>query len=118
MLFYRPIGHGFDSLIATPTIIYFLAYMGSLCSKSTATVGGHQVLGSSTTGEGRHGSAPGGSDTRVAAAEAAERRLQAQQARGTSASNPNKGQLAKKLEATKSAARVPEPKREVPLVWD
>jgi len=88
--------------------------MGSLCSKSSAFSGGHQVLGSSTTGTGQGSDAP---DPRAAAAEAAERRLKAQQVRGTNASNPNKGQLANKLKASKTA-KVPESREEEQLVWD
>jgi hypothetical protein len=55
---------------------------------------------------------------RSAAADAAEARLKAAQARGTSASNPKRGQLAAKVEAAKSTKLVPEQKPDGTLVWD
>ncbi|KAL4243576.1 hypothetical protein ABKN59_001213 [Abortiporus biennis] len=86
--------------------------MGSLCSKaSNHSTGDRQTLGSSN-----EDGAP--SDPRAAAAIAAEQRLKASQARGTSASNPNRGKLAAQLEASKSAPRVPEPQQQERLVWD
>ncbi|KII94360.1 hypothetical protein PLICRDRAFT_172009 [Plicaturopsis crispa FD-325 SS-3] len=96
--------------------------MGSLCSKSNTLSGGHTVLGSSSTAAGGQGQQIGGHsdrpDPRVAAAEAAERRLQAAQSRGTSASNPNRGQLAAKVEKAKTAKPGPPEEREERLVWD
>ncbi|KAI0335282.1 hypothetical protein GY45DRAFT_1317213 [Cubamyces sp. BRFM 1775] len=90
--------------------------MGCVSSKSGTVSGGHQVLGSASTTEGP--SAGARPDPRTAAAEAAERRQKAAQARGTSASNPNAGRLAAQLEAQKSAPRVPEPRQQEQLVWD
>ncbi|KAI8995619.1 hypothetical protein BD414DRAFT_410846 [Trametes punicea] len=81
--------------------------MGSLCSKPGTVSGGHQVLGSSSSAAGSpDGARP---DPRTAAAEAAERRQKAAQARGVSTSNPNAGRLAAQLESQKSAPRAPEP---------
>ncbi|KAF5313115.1 hypothetical protein D9619_003188 [Psilocybe cf. subviscida] len=83
--------------------------MGSLCSKASNTEGGHTVLGSGpvnsnpTSGRPANSHAATGSrvgpssarqDPRAAAAEAAERRLQAAQKRGTNNANPNHGKLA------------------------
>ncbi|KAG6851050.1 hypothetical protein H0H93_002942 [Arthromyces matolae] len=67
--------------------------MGSLCSKPGNYSGGHHVLGSQ---DGSNPAASSSSDPRTAAAEAAERRFKAAQARGTNASNPKQGQLAAK----------------------
>ncbi|KAF5356031.1 hypothetical protein D9756_003777 [Leucocoprinus leucothites] len=90
--------------------------MGSLCSKASNYQGGHTVLGSSNP---TNGAAPTSAhDPRTAAAEAAERRIQAQaQQRGTNASNPKAGQLAAKAarQNTKVHAEPQEPER---LVWD
>jgi len=96
-----------QSILLTP--------MGSFCSKPRTHQGGHQVLGS-TSGPSNPRNPPSSSDPRAAAAEAAERRLKAAQARGTVASNPNKGQLAAKA-ATKPKL-APEPRQEERLVWD
>ncbi|KAI0814947.1 hypothetical protein BC629DRAFT_1588628 [Irpex lacteus] len=57
-------------------------------------------------------------DPRIAAAQAAEQRLKANQKRGVVSSNPQGGRLAAKLEAGKSAPRVPEPRQEERIVWD
>ncbi|KAF9456552.1 hypothetical protein BDZ94DRAFT_1326895 [Collybia nuda] len=85
--------------------------MGSLCSKSGTHSGGHTLLGpSSNVNPGD----PSPSDPRAAAAEAAERRMKAAQARGTSASNPNQGKLA--AQAAKQSKVVPEPRQEERLV--
>ncbi|TFK57288.1 hypothetical protein OE88DRAFT_1614260, partial [Heliocybe sulcata] len=82
--------------------------MGSLCSKSSTHSGGHTVLGSDAQvlgGDGPPASSSRG-DPRSAAAEAAERRMKAAQARGTNASNPNQGRLAAQAEeAAKNANR-------------
>ncbi|KXN90010.1 hypothetical protein AN958_05015 [Leucoagaricus sp. SymC.cos] len=68
--------------------------MGSLCSKASNYQGGHTVLGSSNPSNGvAPTSAP---DPRTAAAEAAERRMQAAQQRGINTSNPEAGKLAAK----------------------
>ncbi|KAG2154864.1 hypothetical protein DEU56DRAFT_770854 [Suillus clintonianus] len=90
--------------------------MGSLCSKSSVHSGGHQVLGS-TAGQPNDGTTPP-PDPRAAAAEAAERRLKTAHARGTNASNPNRGRLAEQVEAAKVAKPVPTPRDEERLVWD
>ncbi|OCH96174.1 hypothetical protein OBBRIDRAFT_718948 [Obba rivulosa] len=88
--------------------------MGSICSKASAHSGGHTVLGSADVNQ------PGGSqrpaNPRAAAAEAAERRQKAEQARGISSSNPKGGQLAAKLEASRTAPRVLEQRQEERLV--
>ncbi|EIW64681.1 uncharacterized protein TRAVEDRAFT_139761 [Trametes versicolor FP-101664 SS1] len=92
--------------------------MGSLCSKSGTVSGGHQVLGSASS-SGPTGQPDGTRpDPRAAAAEAAERRMKASQARGTHSANPNAGRLAAQLEAQKGAPRVPEPRQQEQLVWD
>ncbi|KZP31330.1 hypothetical protein FIBSPDRAFT_849823 [Athelia psychrophila] len=88
--------------------------MGSLCSKSNSHSGGHQVLGSSAP-EQPSGSRPSPNSAALAAAEA---RSKAAQARGTHANNPNRGKLAAKLEASKSAKQTAAPKEEERLVWD
>jgi len=89
--------------------------MGSLCSKSSVYSEGHTVLGSSSEG---HNAVPQShSDPRAAAAEAAERRMKAAQARGTNSSNPKQGRLA--AQVAKQNSRVqPEPPQEERLVWD
>ncbi|KIM85223.1 hypothetical protein PILCRDRAFT_817222 [Piloderma croceum F 1598] len=90
--------------------------MGSLCSKSDSHSGGHRVLGSA---DGPSVSTSGPRPApRSAAAEAAEARLKSAQARGTNASNPKRGVLAAKVEAAKSAKRVPEQRQEERPVWD
>lgn len=93
--------------------------MGSLCSKSSNYEGGHTVLGSgpvnSNPGQGsRPRPSSGRPDPRAAAAEAAERRLQAvsvsiherkppsrsfiqAQNRGVNDANPKQGKLASQL---------------------
>jgi len=86
--------------------------MGNLCSKSGTHSGGHVVLGSSSV---TTNSAPP-VDARAAAAEAAEQRMKAAQARGTNASNPNQGKLAAKVAA--NPKRVPQARQEETLVWD
>jgi len=55
---------------------------------------------------------------RAAAAQAAEERMKAAQARGTNKSNPNRGLLAAKVEASKSAARTAEAQQPERLVFD
>ncbi|KAF9453802.1 hypothetical protein P691DRAFT_657515 [Macrolepiota fuliginosa MF-IS2] len=85
--------------------------MGSLCSKSSNYQGGHTVLGTSNTTNGTTPtSAP---DPRTAAAEAAERRMQAAHQRGTNSSNPNAGRLAAQVsqQNTKSYAEPQQPER-------
>jgi len=90
--------------------------MGSLCSKSGSHSGGHTVSGSTSDSPGALlDSRP---PPRTAAAQAAEARLKSSQQRGTNASNPNRGHLAAKVEAAKSAKRSPEPKPDERLVWD
>ncbi|KAH9985382.1 hypothetical protein BJV74DRAFT_775730 [Russula compacta] len=99
--------------------------MGAICSKSSTHSGGHTLV-SSTTG-GPHTSAIGGRPQRQAprqqhhpqtadarrsqAAAAAEQRMKAENKRGVSAANPNSGQLAARLEASKTAPLAPEPTR-------
>jgi len=85
--------------------------MGSLCSKPSNHSGGHTVLNSASEGNSPV-------DVRAAAAAAADKRRAAEQRRGTAASNPNKGQLSSKLEASRTAARLPEPRQEERVVWD
>ncbi|TFK41140.1 hypothetical protein BDQ12DRAFT_720846 [Crucibulum laeve] len=107
--------------------------MGAFCSKSSAYSGGHTVLGSAS--DNTNSSAPSRPDPRSAAAEAAERRLKAvsspsdfmffsfleshiqAQARGTNASNPNKGRLAQQV-ARQTSKPAPEQQQEERLVWD
>ncbi|PPQ80826.1 hypothetical protein CVT25_001951 [Psilocybe cyanescens] len=99
--------------------------MGSNCSKtSTGYEGGHTVLGSGPVNSNpahsrdtnREASQP--SDPRAAAAEAAERRMQAAQNRGTNKSNPKQGQLSEQL-AKQSSSKPGPPAQEVErLVWD
>jgi len=89
--------------------------MGSACSKTSSTTQGHTLAGPPST----TGVQPAPHPNPVnAAAEAAERRLKAAQARGTSSSNPNKGRLAAQLEASKVAKKVPETGPEERVVWD
>jgi len=88
--------------------------MGSFCSKSGTHSGGHTVLRSSSSATNPAGPSP--SDPRTAAAEAAERRLKAAQARGTTTANPNQGRLAAKV--SNQPKFVPEPRQEERLVWD
>ncbi|KAI9460947.1 hypothetical protein BJY52DRAFT_239931 [Lactarius psammicola] len=104
--------------------------MGAICSKPSNHTGGHTLV-SSTDAQPRAASAarpgrpqqpsqpPQGADARRSqAAAAAERRMKAENKRGVSAANPNSGQLAARLEASKSAPLVPEPRREDALIWD
>ncbi|KAG0708877.1 hypothetical protein DFH29DRAFT_794702 [Suillus ampliporus] len=91
--------------------------MGSLCSKASAHSGGHQVLGSTATrSNGQDYGTTSPPDPRAAAAEAAERRMKTAQARGTNASNPNRGRLAGQVETAKVAKPVPTSREEEPLV--
>ncbi|KAG1864188.1 hypothetical protein DFJ58DRAFT_773001 [Suillus subalutaceus] len=92
--------------------------MGSLCSKASAHSGGHQVLGSTATQSNDGTTATLPSDPRAAAAEAAERRLKTAHARGTNASNPNRGRLSEQVVTAKAAKLVPTPRDEERLVWD
>ncbi|KAH9486916.1 hypothetical protein JR316_0000982 [Psilocybe cubensis] len=101
--------------------------MGSSCSKTSAGSayeGGHTVLGSGpvsrnqATARDTNREAPKPSDPRAAAAEAAERRLQAAQNRGTNKSNPNQGKLSEQL-AKQNSSKPGPPQQEVErLVWD
>jgi len=88
--------------------------MGSLCSKAGTHSPAHTVLASSSGPTTLGG--PSRSDSRAAAAEAAERRLKAAQARGTTVANPNRGKLAGQL--AKPSKVVPESRQEERLVWD
>ncbi|KAF8973942.1 hypothetical protein BDZ97DRAFT_409219 [Flammula alnicola] len=97
--------------------------MGSLCSKSSAHEGGHTVLGSGPVNSNSGArSVPSVAsprpDPRAAAAEAAERRLQAAQKRGTSAANPKQGKLASQLAKQNSSKPGAQPQEEDRLVWD
>jgi len=58
------------------------------------------------------------SNPRLAAAEAAERRLQAAQRRGTNEANPNQGKLAGQLAKQNSSKLGPEAQQPERLVWD
>ncbi|KAJ8522526.1 hypothetical protein ONZ45_g894 [Pleurotus djamor] len=90
--------------------------MGSLCSKSSNYSGGHTVLGPASTPSGNRPSAPSSPpDPRAAAAAAAERRQLAEQARGTHAANPKRGQLAAQTGKTSGNAANTRDDR---LVWD
>ncbi|EPT04314.1 hypothetical protein FOMPIDRAFT_1113613 [Fomitopsis schrenkii] len=90
--------------------------MGSLCSKSAHALGGRTLADEPVQGASGNSAPPPGPNPRTAAAEAAERRRQAEQSRGTQSSNPNRGQLAAQLEANKKAPRVPEATQEERLV--
>ncbi|KAF9069040.1 hypothetical protein BDP27DRAFT_1421246 [Rhodocollybia butyracea] len=90
--------------------------MGSLCSKPSNHSGGHTVLGSTSGNDNGASDSTNRGDPRLAAAEAAERRLKASQMRGTHSSNPNQGKLA--AQASKPAKLAPEPQEEERLVWD
>ncbi|KAF8872133.1 hypothetical protein CPB84DRAFT_1799897 [Gymnopilus junonius] len=95
--------------------------MGSLCSKSSTHEGGHTVLSSgpnspANANSGAAASRP--SNPRLAAAEAAERRLQAAQRRGTNEANPQRGKLAGQLAKQNSSKLVPEAQQPERLVWD
>ncbi|OAX42983.1 hypothetical protein K503DRAFT_766277 [Rhizopogon vinicolor AM-OR11-026] len=93
--------------------------MGSFCSKARSHSGGHQVLGSTAAqSNGQNYDAASPHDPRAAAAEAAERRLKTAKARGTNASNPNRGQLAGQVEIAKAAKPIPTSREEERLVWD
>ncbi|KIM66179.1 hypothetical protein SCLCIDRAFT_1211404 [Scleroderma citrinum Foug A] len=88
--------------------------MGSLCSKLETHSGGHHVLGGAGARQQNYGSTV---DARMAAAAAAERRIQQEQVRGTHASNPKRGHLASQLAASKSTT-TPAAREEQRLVWD
>lgn len=93
--------------------------MGSLCSKTRAHSGSrHQVLGSTAAQSNDDTTVTPHSDPRAAAAEAAERRLKTAHARGTNASNPNRGRLAEQVETAKAVKLAPTPRDEERLVWD
>lgn len=102
--------------------------MGAICSKSSNHTGGHTLV-SSTDAQPRASAGrprpqqpshpPQGAEARRSqAAAAAERRMKAESKRGVTTANPNSGQLAARLEASKSAPLVPEPRQEAALVWD
>jgi len=93
--------------------------MGALCSKSGMLEGGHRVVGTTQTlgGDGTGGKDRIAVNPRLAALEAAERRKQAEQRRGTNEANPNAGQLSGQL-AVKNASKGPEPQQPDRLVWD
>ncbi|KJA29222.1 hypothetical protein HYPSUDRAFT_32609 [Hypholoma sublateritium FD-334 SS-4] len=98
--------------------------MGSLCSKSSTLEGGHTVLGSgpvnsNAPASNRPGASSQRTDPRAAAAEAAERRLKAAQARGTNTGNPKQGKLASQLAKQNSAKPGTQAQAEpAQLVWD
>ncbi|KAH8835738.1 hypothetical protein DL96DRAFT_1702707 [Flagelloscypha sp. PMI_526] len=88
--------------------------MGCTSSKQENNWNGgesRRVLGA---GEGSTKPTNSGRNPNAAAAEAAERRLKASQARGTHASNPRRGELAAK--ANKPARNEPEPRQEERIV--
>ncbi|KAJ2920193.1 hypothetical protein MD484_g213, partial [Candolleomyces efflorescens] len=95
---------------------------GGKKGKSGQTLGGGKdVLG----GGGGESAAPtkdsprNAGDARAAAAEAAERRMKAQQERGTNASNPKQGQLAAQArQNAKSTLPPPSNQKDDRLVWD
>ncbi|RXW22942.1 hypothetical protein EST38_g2905 [Candolleomyces aberdarensis] len=80
--------------------------------------GGKDVLGGGGGGSAAKDSPQNVDDPRVAAAEAAERRLKAQQERGTNASNPKQGQLAAQAARQKSNLPPPSNQKDDRLVWD
>jgi len=88
--------------------------MGSLCSKSGSISEPQTVLGPHSATTSRQAAAR--PDPRTAALEAAERRLKAEQARGTNSKNPNAGKLASQI--GNSSKAVPERREEERLVWD
>jgi len=90
--------------------------MGSFCSKSAVHSGGHTVLGPVSDYPTRPASSTP-PNPRVAAAEAAERRVKAAERRGVNPSNPNQGQLAAKV-AKQSSKQAPSGREEERLVWD
>lgn len=90
--------------------------MGSFCSKSAVHSGGHTVLGP-VSDYHTHPASSAAPNPRVAAAEAAERRLKAAERRGVNPSNPNQGQLAAKV-ARQSSKQAPSGREEERIVWD
>lgn len=117
--------------------------MGAICSKSSHHTGGHTLVSQPPTSTNtsrpqqplRQPQAP--EARRSQTADAAERRLKAvsiherprggwlralkfrpiqASKRGVSAANPNSGQLAARLEASKSAPLAPEPRQEDALI--
>ncbi|KAI0307741.1 hypothetical protein B0F90DRAFT_59271 [Multifurca ochricompacta] len=122
--------------------------MGAICSKPSNHTGGHTLISSSTTQthststtgkskvqqqqqqqqqqEPHHqyqrSPLQGAETRRSQAAAAAERRLNAENKRGVNAANPNSGQLAARLEASKAVPLAPESRREDALIlnpqWD
>jgi len=105
--------------------------MGSICSSTSNHTGGHTYVSASeqqglrqpqrprVLDENSTGGSPGGKpDSRTAAAEAAERRLKAAQARGSNRANPKHGVLSSKLVEANKPKRVPEPREEERIVWD
>ncbi|KAH9064289.1 hypothetical protein EDB87DRAFT_1600210 [Lactarius vividus] len=100
--------------------------MGAICSKPSNHTGGHTLV-SSTDAQPRASAGrprpqqpsqpPQGAEARRSqAAAAAERRIKAESKRGVTTANPNSGQLAARLEASKSAPLVPEPRQEAALI--
>ncbi|KAF8271461.1 hypothetical protein EI94DRAFT_584846 [Lactarius quietus] len=97
--------------------------MGSICSKSSHLTGGHTLVPSTDAqpraSAGRPSQRPQNAEARRSqAAEAAERRMQAESKRGVNAANPNSGRLAARLEASKTAPLEPEPRQEDAVIWD
>ncbi|KAI0257624.1 hypothetical protein BJV78DRAFT_1110479, partial [Lactifluus subvellereus] len=93
--------------------------MGGICSKPSHHTGGHTLVSQppTSTGTSRPQQPPQAPEARRSqTADAAERRLKAANKRGVSAANPNSGQLAARLEASKSAPLAPEPRREDALI--
>lgn len=109
--------------------------MGSICSKSSVHEGGHTLLGSgaaNTAPSTRPNPAP--SDPRTAAAQAAERRIQAvsichheylqllyriylqAQRKGVNEANPKAGKLAAQLAKQSTSSAAPQTQREERLV--
>jgi len=86
--------------------------MGSLCSKSSNLQGGHVVLSETTNVDGR----PAPPDARIAAAEAAERRLKEAQRKGVHDANPKRGRLAEQLAQQNRGA--PEPQLPERIIYD
>lgn len=91
--------------------------------KQATLQGGKNVLGGGSSPAApaaqQARGAQGAGDARSAALEAAERRLKAEQARGTNASNPNAGKLAAQAaRANSKPATTPSNQKDSNLVWD
>jgi len=93
--------------------------MGALCSKPGTVGGGHTVVGTTRSlgGDGVGGRESIPVNPRQAALDAAERRKQTEQRRGTNDYNPKAGKLSGQL-AARNNSKGPEPQQPDRLVWD